>query len=718
MGVNSKTFSEVWYRVAGQSVVLAPQVRIRKQVFRGEIWYLVEDPFNNSFYRLRPEAYAFVGRLSKDRTVEEVWRECLERDPDGAPGQEEVIQLLGQLHHANLLHGSLPPDHVRIFERYRKRRQRERQFVWRHLMFARFPLWDPDAFLVRTLPLVRWVFRPWAIVLWIGVMALAVKQLLENSAGLGAQAMNLLAFENLLLLYAAVVIVKTLHEFGHAYTCRLLGGEVHTMGLMLLVLSPLPYMDATASWAFRERWKRVAVASAGMVVELFIAALAALFWVAAAAGPWRDLAFNIMMVASVSTLVFNLNPLLRYDGYYILADLLDVPNLHTRGQKHLRHLCERYLFGLRKSRSPATSGTEAFWLTTHGILAGLYRFVVFASIIFFVGTHYLLLGLLIALVCIISWLVIPLGKFIKYLTAGPSLQRNRTRALLVTLGLAGTAGMLLAGVPLPQSMRAPGVLRAETFAEVATGAPGTIERILVESGSRVEQGTPLLEMANPELEKERAAVVARERELRVLWRRALMDSASELAAIEQAQAALAGRRERLEERLAALTVRAPIAGIWTVPRSAQLVGAWLDRGSGIGHLIGERSFVFSAIVSQRSVSRLFANETGRGRIRLAGRSGESLAVERVVFIQAEQQRLPSAALGVAAGGSLGVQPADGAGVRATESFFEVRAFPVAGHSPVALHGLTGALRFQLPPEPLLPRILRRLQQLFQTHFSL
>jgi putative peptide zinc metalloprotease protein len=718
MASDGKTFSEVWYRVAGQAVVLAPQVRIRKQVFRGEIWYLVEDPFNNSFYRLRPEAYAFVGRLSKDRTVEEVWRECLELDPDGAPGQEEVIQLLGQLHHANLLHGSLPPDHVRIFERYRKRRQREKQFIWRHLMFARFPLWDPDAFLVRSLPLVRWMVRPWAVFLWLAVLVLAVKRLVEYPGGLGAQAMNLLAFENLLLLYTAIVLVKALHEFGHAYTCRLLGGEVHTMGLMLLVLSPLPYMDATASWAFRERWKRIAVASAGMVVELFVAALAALFWVAAADGAWRDLAFNIMVVASVSTLLFNLNPLLRYDGYYILADLIDVPNLHTRGQKHLRHLCERYLFGLRKSRSPANSLTEAFWLTTHGSLAGAYRTVVFAGIIFFVSTQYLLLGLLIALVCLISWLIIPAGKFIKYLSESPALQRNRSRAVLTTVGLAAALAAFLGAVPLPQSMRAPGVLQAETHAEVSAATAGGVAEIRVESGTRVEPGTPLIALHNFELERELDTVLARQRELQVLWRQALHQSGRELAAIEQAQEALLARQQRLEARVAGLVVRSPVAGIWTAPRSADLKGAWLERGAAVGHVVAGDRFVFSAIVSQRLVSRLFADETSRGRIRLAGQSRQAVPVERLVFIQAEQDRLPSAALSVAAGGSLAFDTTDREGTRAAESFFEVRAYPVFDHTVEARHGSTGTLRLQLPPEPLLQRVTRSLRQLFQAHFTL
>ena len=341
MSRDQKTFSEVWYRVAGLRLQLAPQVRVRRQTYRGERWHLIEDPLNNSFYRLRTAAYSLVGRLDGRHTVDEVWKECMELDPSEAPGQEEVIQLLAQLHHANLLSGNLPPDHARIFERYSTRKQKERGMFWRQLMFARFPLWDPDACRVRTLPWLRWLMKPWAVVLWVVVVGLGLRAVANNRDSVGVQAGSLLAFENLLLLYLGIVVLKTLHELGHAYACRALGGEVHTMGVMLLVFSPLPYMDASSSWAFRERWKRILVAAAGMIVELFVASCAALFWAAAEPGLWKDLAFNMMVIASVTTLLFNVNPLLRYDGYYILSDLVDLPNLYTRGQKQARHLAER-----------------------------------------------------------------------------------------------------------------------------------------------------------------------------------------------------------------------------------------------------------------------------------------------------------------------------------------------------------------------------------------
>src|SRR5436190_23757914 len=155
-----KTFSESWYRVANQRICLRPGVKVRRQNFRGERWMVLENPFSNQFFRLRPAAYEFVARLRPERTVEQVWQECLDRFPDDAPSQEAVIQLLSQLYFANLLQYDLAADSAQLFERYNKRRQREVRAQFMNLMFMRFPLLAPDRFLQKTLPFVGKLISP------------------------------------------------------------------------------------------------------------------------------------------------------------------------------------------------------------------------------------------------------------------------------------------------------------------------------------------------------------------------------------------------------------------------------------------------------------------------------------------------------------------------------------------------------------------------------
>ncbi|MFC1828479.1 hypothetical protein ACFL0O_02580 [Thermodesulfobacteriota bacterium] len=412
MSQSSRTFSESWHRIDGLRVSLRPTVKVHKQLFRGEMWYVLNDPFGNQFFRLRPEAHDFVVRLQPDRTVGEVWEECLDRHPDDAPGQEDVMQLLTQLHFANLLYFETPADSAKLFERYRKRKQREIQSKLLSIMFIRMPLFDPEYLLRRLLPVIKYIISPLGAVIWLLVVVAAGKVVVDHFEMLTDQAQGILAPDNLLLLYAGLVVIKTLHEFGHAAVCKRFGGEVHTMGVMLLVFTPLPYMDATSSWSFRSRWHRALVGGAGMIVEIFVAALAVFLWARTGPGTLHSLAYNIMFIASVSTVLFNGNPLLRFDGYYILSDILDIPNLSTRSMMHLRHLVERYIFGYKESYSPSQSLKESFWLSIFGVLSGIYRFVVFAGIILFVADKFLLAGLIMALVCVISWGIVPLFRFV------------------------------------------------------------------------------------------------------------------------------------------------------------------------------------------------------------------------------------------------------------------------------------------------------------------
>ena len=354
-----KTFSESWYRVANQKICLRPAINVRRQNFRGERWIVLENPFSNQYFRLRPAAYEFVSRLRPDCTVEQVWQQCLNRFPDTAPSQEAVIQLLSQLYFSNLLQYDLAADSAQLFERYKKRKQREIGFRFLNIMFMRFPLLDPDRFLVRTMPVIRKLISPFGAFLWLFVVGFGVKIAVDNFSDLRVQGEGILATNNLFLLYISTICIKALHEFGHAYFCRRFGGEVHVMGVMLMVFTPMPYVDATSSWSFRERWKRVLVGAAGMIVELFFAAIAAFVWSKTAPGVVHSIAYNIMFVASVSTLIFNLNPLLRFDGYYILSDLLEIPNLNQRATTQLRHLCERHLFGVKNSETQAATRREA-----------------------------------------------------------------------------------------------------------------------------------------------------------------------------------------------------------------------------------------------------------------------------------------------------------------------------------------------------------------------
>ena len=713
-----RTFIESWHRIAKLRISLGPTVKARKQLFRGEIWHVLYDPFNNQYFRVRPEAYEFIVRLRRDRTVEEVWEECLRRSPDKAPGQEDVLQLLTQLYFANLLYFDAPADSAKLFERYKKRRQREVRSKLLSIMFFRLPLLDPEFMLRKIQPLLKFIVGPFGAVIWLAVVGAAIKVVVDHFDAATSQIQGILSPANLPLLYLGLVVVKTIHEFGHAFVCKRFGGEVHVMGVMLLVFTPLPYIDATSSWSFRSRWSRALVGASGMIAEIFVAALAAFYWAYSAPGPWNSIAYNMMVIASVSTVLFNGNPLLRFDGYYILSDLLDIPNLHTRSTRHLRHLCEYYLFGYRDSSSPAETGKEAFWLTVFGILSGLYKVVVFTGIILFVADKFLLLGLLMAFFCIFAWGVAPLYKFVVYLASNPRLARNRLRAVSVSLLIFGMVFGLLGFFPAPNRFRAPGVLESVNYVRVVNDAPGYLIEVAAPSGAEVFPGTPLMVLGDRELELEIERVHAQRDETVAMELRARTERAADMEPILKRLETIEAKLKDFERQAGDLTVRARQHGIWVSPRSSEMVGSWLSRGSMLGEIVDPSAFRFSAVVSQEEASNLFVDRIRQAEVRLYGQVGGNMEVAEVRMIPFQHERLPSAALGWRGGGQVAVSPSDEKGVQAAEPFFQIYAFIRSHEEVMFFHGRSGKLRFTLDPEALLMQWGRKLRQLLQKRYQI
>lgn len=347
MASSGRFLSSSWYRVALLRPKLRETARVRRHRYRGSAWYVVSDSVNGRVHRLAPAAYGMVAAMDGNRCIDELWSDAAVRLGEEAPSQDEVIQLIGQLHSADLLQGDVPPDAQELFDR---RVRLERAKVLRYLLnplSIRLRLIDPDRFLTATVRYVLPLFGWFGGALWLGVMVpalvFAAQHWPELTDNIGDR---VLSADNLLMIALAYPVVKALHELGHGYATKAFGGEVHEMGIMFLVFFPLPYVDATAAAGFRGKWRRTLVGAAGMLVELFIAALALFVWLAVEPGTVRAIAFSVIITAGVTTVLFNGNPLLRYDGYYILADLLEISQSwrtrHTLLGPSDRPLCLRH----------------------------------------------------------------------------------------------------------------------------------------------------------------------------------------------------------------------------------------------------------------------------------------------------------------------------------------------------------------------------------------
>ena len=711
-------FSESWHRVAGQHIRLRPSVTVHKQYFRGEVWFIAHDAYGNQYFRFRPEAWDFISRLDGRSTVEDIWQSCLDRNGDQAPGQAEVVQMLAQLYNSNLILSDVSADVSQLFKRLKKRKANEWKARLFGIFFLRIPLWDPDAFLNRTIGLVRPFLGLFGAILWAvaGIGALSV--VIANWSQATDQSSGILDPSNLFLLYVSFAVTKLIHEMGHAYAVKRFGGEVHRMGITFLVFTPFPFVDATAAWSFRERWKRVWVGSAGMVVELFFASLTAFVWTLTGPGLTNALAYNVMIVASVSTLLFNLNPLLRFDGYYILSDLTDSPNLQPRSSRQWFYWIERYAFGGKFARSPSDSKADAAWLGLFGISALIYRFFITFTIIIFVADKFFGLGFLAAVLTIIGFLIMPLYKGLRFLLTEARIEPVRGRAIAVTAGVVAGLFVLLGVVPFPYHFRAPGVIKASESQYILTGASGMVQGATsYEPDAAVGAGEPLFAMQNPELVLEIADLRAELAQIAALERKSFSESPSELAPLAERRVVTETRLEERLERLAALEVRAPSSGRLMLFGTHTMDGRWLGRGDLIGEVVGGSDWEFRAVVSQNDASKLFTEDETEFEIRFKGAAAEAYEPVSVRLIPGRQDFLPSPALGWPAGGSVRLADDDQTGLRTYEPFFLVIG-TIPGESGGFWHGRTGIARFDAPPMPLLQQWMEDLRQLLQRRFKI
>ncbi len=713
------TFSDSWHRIAEARVGLLPTVEVRKQRYRTQDWYVLQDTFTQKFFRVTPAAWGFLARLAPGQTVDAVWRAYVRDHAEVAPGQEEVVQLLSQLNAANLLYFRNQPDSDGLFQRAETRRQRELQGKLMAFLYLRFPLVNPDAWLNRIRPLIQLLLHPFMALIWLVVVALGGVAALGQRDALVDGADGLLSLSNLPWLYVSLAGLKLFHELAHAFVCKRFGGQVNTLGIMLLIFTPLPYMDASASWTFRSRWQRALVGGAGMVIELFLAAIAAMVWVNTGDGLVHSLAFNVMVVGSVSSLLFNGNPLLRFDAYYILIDILDIPNLFQKSAQQWLYFGDRYLLGNSAARSPAEDGFEWFWMTAYGVLSYFYRLMITSGVVMFVLDKWFVVGLVMLAVAIYTLVGMPLYKFYQYLS-GPRMQQHRPRALLVTGGVAAALVGIIGFLPLPSAIKATGVLEAAKINPLYSGADGWLETLEVDNGVTLAQGQVIARLVNPDLEHDLEVTRLQLAETDLLYRQALRNALSDLGPLRERKVALHARLNELDAIHRELVVVAPYAGRWMAPTLHERRKTWVRRGENIGQIVAEQGYRFTAVVTQEDARNLFSARHQGMELRLTGQVDHVIALHEITLIPYQRQELASPALGWMGGGEYATQRDDQSGRRTTESFFELRAVvpPESLAGATVLHGLTGRVRIPLVARSLFARAHEGLLQVLQKRYKL
>ena len=729
MPVDRPTFSESWFRVADLRPRLRSTVQVYRQHFRGRMWHVVEDPSSNQFFRLSPAGYAFVAMLDGRRTVADAWDACNRRFGDDAMTQGEVIRLLGQLYTSNLLWADLPPDAEGLFRRYRKRRQREIQSYLMSLLFARIPLIDPDRILDRWVGLVGRLFTWYGLAAWLVLLAAGAYAVSGSLTSLWHQASGILDPGNLVWLYVSLVLVKICHEFSHSFACKKFGrdegtgGEVHTMGVMFLVFVPLPYMDASSAWTFRRKWSRAVVGLAGILCELAFAAVATIVWSRTAEGSvLHAIAYNVMFIASVSTVLFNGNPLLRFDGYYVLSDLLEIPNLYNRSREYVYYLVRRYAWFVKRLINPAHTLGERLWFVFYGAASLAYRVYISIRILLFLGDRLprelFFVAILFGLAAFVGWVLVPVGKFLRYMATSGELARVRTWACSSTGGVVAMVLVAFGLTPWPDRCRVEGVVEPVRPAIVHTATAGRVVDFLP-SGRPVGPDGPFLVRAeNPELETKRRMLMAQRRELVARRNQARTEETALVQSLSEQLAALDEQIARVETDRAALALKAPFDGTWVSPQIERTLGAHLPRGEAIGLVADLERLVIRATAPQKVADLLIAEARPDVEIRVRGRPGVHLRGRIRQILPAGREQLPSRALSYLAGGSMAPAPGDERGVTTAERFFEIWVAPDLSDGHRLLTGQRVVVRFEADEKPLARQWWRSLMQVVQRKFRI
>lgn len=709
-------FSPSWYRVANLAPRLRSHAQLHRHQYRGQTWYVLQDQSNERYHRFSPAAYAFIGLMDGRRTVQEIWELVSTKLGDDAPTQPQVVQLLSQLHATDVLQCDIPPDIAELLHRHERTKQKKWQRKLMNVFAWQFPLFDPERLLQTFVPLVRPFFGWGGALVWLAIVIPGVLIGATHWSDLTANLIDQISTpQNLVLLWFLFPIIKALHEFGHAFAVKAFGGEVHEMGIMLLVFSPVPYVDASASSAFASKWQRAVVGAAGMIVELVLASIAIFVWVSVEPGIVRTLAYNTIMIAGISTVLFNGNPLLRFDGYHMLADLTEIPNLGQRANKYIGYLCERYPFGCEEAQVPHATPGERVWFVGYSVSAFLYRVFIVFVILMYLTDQWFALGMFFAVVTAVTWFLIPLGKGLGYLFTSARIRRVRGRAIAVTSGTVAVIIAALCFTPVPFRTRAEGVVWIPDEAIVRAGADGFVEKVVGIPGSKVSRGDVLVVCQDSVLTAQLTVLEARLREINARIREQIPENLVKAKILEEEKRYVEEKLARTREQVQDLVITAKVDGTLVVSRVDDLPGRFVHRGDVLAHVVDLNTLTVRTVVDQTDID-LIRHSTNQVQVRLAERLVSPIDAGVSRLVPAASDELPSPALGSDGGGQVPMDPKDPKGQKALRKVFQVDLQLPVELGVVNVGGRV-YVRFDHGWAPLMAQWYRQGRQLFLSRFN-
>jgi putative peptide zinc metalloprotease protein len=558
------------------SLRVRPDLTVRQQRYLGEAYWVVKEPVGLNYFRFHEEEFAILQMLDGQTSLEQIKERFEEEFAPQKITYQDLQQFIGMLHRSGLVISESAGQGRQLRKRRDEKKRKELLGKLSNIFAIRFRGVDPERFLNWSYPFIKWVFHP-AVVFC--CLALAISALLLVIVQFDVFRSRLPTFHeffgsgNWLYLAITMGVVKVLHELGHGLSCKHFGGECHEIGVMILVFTPCLYCNVSDSWMLPSKYRRAMIGAAGMYVEMVLASIATfLWWFSDPTTLINQLSLSVMFICSVSTLVFNGNPLLRFDGYYILMDLAEIPNLRQKSTEVLKRYMSQLCLGLEQPENPFLPESNRFLFGLYTVAAVVYRWIVVFSICWFLNKvlepyGLKVLGQLIAAAGFFGLVVQPLWQLGKFFYTPGRMHKVKRLNLLISLAVVGALLAFVLFMPLPYSLNCAFQIAPSGAAPVYVDVRGQVAEIHVENGAVVQAGDPLITLRNYDLE---LAVVELEGELRAVGERLrglkLRSHVDETAGMqiqqtEEIEATIIKQLQEKKDELSRLKIVAPIAGV-------------------------------------------------------------------------------------------------------------------------------------------------------------
>ena len=507
----------------GEDVVIPPlrvDLIIIKQFYEGRTYYVVKDPISLQYFRLTSEDYFLATLFNGKRSMRQIREAYVERFPHLRLdfSEEEISERVSRFANDLGLLQFLSVQGTRLKPRYeaaRKQKKAKGRFynLVNNVFFARYSVYDPDRLFGRMAKPVWWIWTRAAHWISLALIVAAAVVVYEKYDASGALMSRFFSLNNIALIWITTIVIKSIHELGHGLTCKHFGGEVHEVGVMLLVFTPYFFVNVSDSWVLPDRNKRILISAAGIYVELVLASLATLLWAVVQPGALQQELWNIMVIASISTIIFNANPLMRFDGYYIMTDWIEVPNLSTKSRAFIGYQVKRLIFGRNyedasMARLPLPRRKFGLFYF-YAVASYIYGYFVIYKLARYMAPHLAPFGLekfatWFSASALFAWVVMPFWSFMKSLQLTRADWKHGGR--LRRLGLIGGSVLLVFAVccfiPCELTIKRAVAVELASPEAIRPEIEGFVEKIFVKEGDQLPPGGVVAQLSNREVEQD------------------------------------------------------------------------------------------------------------------------------------------------------------------------------------------------------------------------